>query len=415
MRNSAIITAVDLGTSKIRTIVAETNSDEENITILGHAEKSSENGIVKGEITDINKVSRILKEVMLEAEQKSETYILSDSLYVGVTGSHISSKDSSGTVLINSADRKVVPFQVDEALRNARSLLLPPDSRLLNSIDGYFVLDNTHKVTDPIGHTASKLEAHTHVVYGNKNRIENVESIVKEQGFDSCFTVFSGLASALSVMTEDDFIHGTLMINIGAGISEYILFNDYTVKDTGVFTLGCDHIANDLFLGLDINIAKAKDIIINHSHITRKEDGHGSIDIQSTFNTRQIPIASAEKIIELRIREMFEVIYNRIKAKKLIKLLSNGIILCGGIANLSYAVDIAASVFEIPVRVGTPLDLSGPDDLLKDPGNITALGLLRYAKKDVQARMEAGDGSLVNKFDHKISTMLKKAWGVMKQ
>lgn len=414
MRNSAIITAVDLGTSTIRTIVAETNSDEENITILGCAEKSSENGIVKGEITDINKVSRILKEVMLEAEQKSETYILSDSLYVGVTGSHISSKDSSGTVLINSSDRKVVPFQVDEALRNARSLLLPPDSRLLNSIDGYFVLDNTHKVTDPIGHTASKLEAYTHIVYGNKNRIENVESIVKEQGFDSCFMVFSGLASALSVMTEDDFVHGTLMINIGAGISEYILFNDYTVKDTGIFTLGCDHIANDMFLGLDINIAKAKDIIINHSRID-KEDGHGTIDIQSAFSTRQIPIASVEKIMELRLREMFEVIYNRIRNKKLMKLLSNGIILCGGIANLPYAVDIAGSVFEIPVRVGTPLDISGPADVLKDPGNITALGLLRYAKKDVQARMESGDGSLVNKFDHKISTMFKKVWGAMKQ
>jgi len=351
---------------------------------------------------------------MLEAEQKSETYILADSLYVGITGSHITSKDSSGTVLINSADRKVVPSQVDEALRNARSLLLPPDSRLLNSIDGYFVLDNTHKVTDPIGHTASRLEAYTYIVYGNKNRIENVESIVKEQGFDSCFPVFSGLASALSVMTEDDFIHGTLMINIGAGISEYILFNDYTVKDTGVFTLGCDHIANDMFLGLDINIAKAKDIIMSHSHIARKENGHGTIDIQNAFNTRQIPIASAEKIIELRIREMFEVIYNRIRAKKLMKLLSNGIILSGGIANLSYAVDIAESVFEIPVRVGTPLDLNGPDDLLKDPGNITALGLLRYAKKDVQARMEAGDGSLVNKFDHKISTMFKKVWGAMK-
>ena len=414
MRNSAIITAVDLGTSKIRTIVAETNSDEENINILGYAEKSSENGIIKGEITDVNKVSQILKEVMIEAEQKSETYILSDSLYVGVTGNHIGSKDSSGTVLINNSDRKVAYSNVEEALRNARSLLLPPDARLLNSIDGYFVLDNTQKVTDPIGHTASKMEAHTHIVYGNKNRIENVESIIKEQGFDNCFTVFKGLASALAVMTEDDFIHGTLTINIGAGTSEYILFNDYTVKDTGVFSLGCDHIANDLFLGLDVNIAKAKDILMSHSHIARKEEGHGTIDIQSSFNNREIPITSVEKIIELRIREMFEVICNRIKSKRLTKLLSNGIILCGGIANLPYAVEIARNVFEMPVRAGIPLDMSGSDSILKDPGNITTLGLLRYAKKDVQARMEAGDGSLVNKFDHKISTMFKKVWGVMK-
>ncbi|MEI6055377.1 MAG: hypothetical protein WCR55_04880, partial [Lentisphaerota bacterium] len=257
-KGKTVLTAVDIGTSKIRVAIAETNDKEETIDLLGFAEKSSDGGVIKGEISDINRVTSILNEVCKEAEERANTPINSDTLYVGITGSHIASRDSSGTVLINSADRKITYQHLDEALRNAKSLLLPPDSILINSVDGYSYLDGMHKETQVVGHAASKLESHTHIIYGNKNRVENFQSIVKEQGFESAYCVFNGLASALAVTTSDDFIHGTITLNIGAGITEYIVFNDYIIKDLGVLTLGCDHIANDLSLGLDIHINKAR-------------------------------------------------------------------------------------------------------------------------------------------------------------
>lgn len=414
-RGKTVLTAVDIGTSKIRVAIAETSDKEETIALLGFAEKSSDGGVIKGEISDINRVTSILNEVCKEAEDRANTPINSDTLYVGITGSHIASRDSSGTVLINSADRKITYQHLDEALKNAKSLLLPPDSILINSVDGYSYLDGTHKETQVVGHTASKLESHTHIIYGNKNRVENFQSIVKEQGFESVYTVFNGLASALAVTTSDDFIHGTITLNIGTGITEYIVFNDYIIKDLGVLTLGCDHIANDLSLGLDIHINKARDIISNNLHTKRMAEGHSTVDIQSAFSLRKIPIASIEKIIDLRIREIFEVINSRIKAKKLHKLLRNGVVLCGGIANLNYAQVTARSIFEIPARNGSPLDFAGADDILKNPGNITALGILRYAKEDVKIRQAQGSGNFATKLDYGLSSMLRKTWRAFKK
>lgn len=414
-KGKTVLTAVDIGTSKIRVAIAETSDKEETIDLLGFAEKSSDGGVIKGEISDINRVTSILNEVCKEAEDRADTPINSDTLYVGITGSHIASRDSSGTVLINSADKKITYQHLDEALRNAKSLLLSPDSILINSVDGYSFLDGAHKETQPVGHTASKLESHTHIIYGNKNRVENFQSIVKEQGFESVYPVFNGLASALAVTTSDDFIHGTITLNIGAGITEYIVFNDYVIKDLGVLTLGCDHIANDLSLGLDIHINKARDIIINNIHTKRMAEGHSTVDIPSAFKTRKIPIASIEKIIDLRVREIFEVINSRIKAKKLHKLLRNGVVLCGGIAHLNYAQVLARSIFEIPARNGSPLDFGGSDDILKNPGNITALGVLRYAKEDVKIREAQGLGNFATKLDYGLNSMLRKTWRAFKK
>jgi len=413
-KGKTVLTAVDIGTSKIRVAIGETSDREETINLLGFAEKPSE-GVIKGEISDVNRVTVILNEVCKDAEDRADTPINSDTLYVGVTGSHIASRDSSGTVLINSTDKKITYQHLEEALRNAKSLLLPPDSIMLNTVDGYSYLDGTHKETQPVGHIASKLESHTHIIYGNKNKIENFQSVVKEQGFENVIPVFNGLASALAVTTSDDFIHGAVILNIGAGITEYIVFNDYVVRDLGIITLGCDHIANDLYLGLDIHINKAKEIIRNELHLKRTAEGHNTIDIQSAHGTRKIPIASIEKLIDLRVREMLEVVNSKIKAKKLHKLLRNGVILCGGIASMNYVQVLARSIFETPARIGTPLDFAGPDDILKNPGNLTALGLLRYAKEDVKIRQALGSGNLATKLDYGLTSILKRTLRVFKK
>ncbi|HBM16926.1 MAG TPA: cell division protein FtsA [Lentisphaeria bacterium] len=413
-KGKTVLTAIDIGTSKIRVLIGETGDREETVNLLGFAEKQSE-GVIKGEISDVNRVTVILNDVCKEAEDRANTPINIDTLYVGVTGSHIASRDSSGTVLVNSADKKVTYQHVEEALRNAKSLLLPPDCIMINSVDGYSYLDGTHKETQPVGHIANKLESHTHIIYGNKNKIENFQSIVREQGFENSIPVFNGLASALAVTTSDDFIHGTITLNIGAGITEYIVFNDYVVRDLGVITFGCEHIANDLYLGLDIHINKAREIIREELHLKRMSEGHDTIDIQSSHGVRKIPIASIEKIIDLRVREMFEVVNSRIKAKKLHKQLRNGVILCGGLASMNYAQVLARSIFEVPARIGAPLDFSGTDDVLKNPGNITALGLLRYAKEDVKIRQALGTANLANKLDYGLTSMIKKTFKVFKK
>jgi cell division protein FtsA len=406
-----VITAIDIGTSKIKAVVGEASPDNGNINIIGYSERNTENSVIKGEIADVDKASSILNEVAREAEKTANTILDAENLYVSVTGSHITSRNSSGTVIINSADHIINEKHVDEALKNAKGLrLLPSDNGLLNTIDNYFVLDDSHQVNDPVGHTASKLEAKTHIVFANRNRLENFQNLVKEQGFETSTPVFSGLASCLSVLTSDDLEHTTLTINMGAGITEYMIFDNYAVKETDILTVGCDHIANDLALGLDISITRARDIINSNIITLRKNEGHNNIEIKSSLKKREIPITTIEKVIELRIIETFEAIYNKIKNKRLIKQLSNGIILAGGIAHFPNATEIAGSIFDVPIRIGQPIDISGPADILNDPGNITSLGLLRFGQHELSINKTKSTQGLVKRIDNKLWSAMRKIW-----
>jgi len=408
-KDNTIITAVDIGTSYIRVLIGEADAQSDNINIVGYSEKTSE-GVMKGEISDMIKATTILNEAVKNAEKVSGYIIDPETLYISVTGNHITSKDGAGTVIIDSEDHIITVPHVKEALKSAKGLLSPTESVIINTIDGHFIIDGTHHVNDPIGQTASKLEAYTHIIYANNNRLENFQNTLKDIGFETSTPVFSGLASSLSVLTSDDFEHGTLTINMGAGTTEYMLFNNYIAKESNVITIGCDHLANDLYLGLEIGLSAAKDIITSDIINIRKSTGHNTIELRGALETRHIPITTVERIIELRLSETFEIIYRDLKKRKLIPLLNNGIVLCGGAANIQGIKKIISSIFETPVRVGTPIDISGPDALLNSPSSLTALGLLRYGALELQPKKYSTPSTLIRKLDKKLWTFWKNTW-----
>ncbi len=408
-KNSTTITAVDIGTSSIRVLIGEADAQSDSINIVGYSEKSSE-GVIKGEISDMIKATAILNEAVKDAEKVSDYIIDPDALYIAVTGSHITSKDGAGTVIIDTEDHIITLPHVNEALRSAKGLLTPTESVVINTIDGHFIIDGTHHINDPLGQTATKLEAYSHIIYANNNRLENFQNTLKDIGFETPTPVFSGLASSLSVLTSDDFEHGTLTINMGAGTTEYILFNNYIAKESNVITIGCDHLMNDLYLGLDIGLSTARDIITNDVINQRKSSGHSTIELKGALETRQIPINSVEKIIEMRLNETFEIIYSNLKKRKLNSLLNNGIVLCGGAANIPGIKEIISSIFDTPVRIGTPIDISGPDILLNSPGSLTALGLLRYGALELQPKKYSTPSTLIRKLDQKLWSIWKRTW-----
>lgn len=408
-KDNTIITAVDIGTANTRVILAEVDLQSENINIVGYSEKVSE-GVVKGEISDMIKVSNILHEAIKEAEESSDQIIDPDSIYIAVTGNHITSKDGAGTVLVDGEDNTVTQSHVNEVLKSAKGLLPPTDSVIINSIDGHFLIDGTHHINDPVGQTATKLEARSHVIYANNNRLENFQNPIIDVGFESSTPVFSGLASSLAVLTSDDFEHGTLTINMGAGTTEYMLFSNYIAQTSNVLTVGCNHLINDLYLGLDIGLSAAKDILTSNIVNIRKAEGHNTVELKGTLRTRQIPISTIEKIIDIRLREIFEIINSEIKRRRINSLLHNGVVLCGGAANIPDITEIISSVFDTPVRIGTPIDFSGPDNLLNFPGAYTTLGLLRYGAHELQPKKYNTPGSLIRKLDQKLWSFWKKTW-----
>ncbi|MFA7185340.1 MAG: hypothetical protein WC082_10620, partial [Victivallales bacterium] len=204
-----IITAVEIGTSKICVLIGETSSDEK-LAVIGFGECPSKNSVVKGEIVDMDIALQQLSLAISQADESSNRSLNASSIIaLTVTGSSILSYQGSGTVFIHNEEHRVGEEEIAAAVKNAQSNNIPYDRTLINSFDSYFLLDSHKRVRNPIDMAAHKLEVCVHAVHGKTNQIENFYSLLRDAGFDDDpVPVFSGIASAYGVLTEEEKENG---------------------------------------------------------------------------------------------------------------------------------------------------------------------------------------------------------------
>lgn len=410
-KHKHIITAIEIGTSKICVLIAETDS-EGNMTVLAHGECPSEEAVSKGEIVNMDQVIRSLDEAIEEAESAAEVEIDTHNLYISVTGSHIRSYKGIGRILITGEERRINADHVVEALRNATVIPILPGYIMLNSIDGNFIIDGMRRLSNPIDQIGNKLEAFSHIICGNRNSVENFQTPLRELGYDSSIPVFSALASATGVLTDDELEYGVLLIDMGAGTTEYILFHNSGVHASGIIPIGCEHLANDLSIGLEMNINICRKLIVDSP---RGKEGGAFIEIEGTLGSRKIPVNTIEKVFDLRLRETFNLIHRQIKEQKLLPLMDRGIVLCGGAAMLPQVNDIVYSIFEAPVRTGYPIELSGAVTDLKSPRYSMIVGLLKHGERDRQTREAVDKSEIIKSLDRRILSFWKKTKRYLKE
>ncbi len=410
---SEIVAAVELGTSKICVAIGE--SDESgNILLLGHGEKSSDDSIFKGEITDMNKAMARFRDALSDAEGSAGVEIGSENIYVGVTGSHIRAYQGVGSELISPEERVVTEEHINTAMQNSQVVSHQPDDILLDAIGGHFIIDGTVRSENPLNQAAHKLEAHSHVIYGNKNRIESFLTPLRDVGFDKPIPVFSGIASAYSVISEEEQQQGTLFIDMGAGSTEYITFYNPGVLSSGVLSVGCDHIANDLAIALELPLNPVcRDMLVKS--LSETESNLQFLEIAGALGARKIPMQTVQKVIDMRLRETFEVIKKKIDEKNLLQNIGAGIVFTGGGALIPPAEDILKEVFKLPVRVAencVPSNFSGAISGLESPRYAALLGLLDFGITHSRS------GSLMSKLDRNLNTFIKsffkKTWKALK-
>lgn len=396
-RSRNFITAIEIGTSKVCVLVGESDS-EGNIQIKGHGERSTYGYVSKGEITEFSAVQELLSAAIDEADDAAGHNIAdSDNIFVTVTASDISSFQGIGTVFITGQDRRITGEDVDEAVKTAQVKPLPRGHIAINSFDSYYQIDGSRKIKNPLDLVADKLEAYIHVIHGDENRIESFLSAIRDVGFDeNVVPVFSGVASAFGTLTEDEKENGVLLIEMGAGTTEYLAVYNYGIMLSGVIPVGLDHVANDLAVGLDMSIGKARTLLNDGEYYRLKQAGKATLEQKrQSGGMRRIPINSIEKIVDLRLRELFQIIHNRVRKEDI--LLNSGGILSGGAALLPQALDVFKSVFEIPVRAGKPLDLTGAMTGLDSPRYNTVWGLLRYGDYMTRAGKSKSNKGLFDK------------------
>jgi cell division protein FtsA len=238
---SSIIVGLEIGTSKVCAVVGELNAEGAlNIVGLGQARSR---GVRKGEIADVPAAEEDVRHAIVEAEQMADVEIR--SVYLAVTGGHLRGFNNRGVHPVVSSDREISEEDVQDVIKNAKTINLPAQNHVIHAIRQHFFVDGQDGITNPIGMLGARVEVEVHVVHGNLNRLQNAIRTVKGLQLEVDDIVFSGLASSLALLTNEQKELGSLVIDIGGGTTEYVVCANGIIKHTGVLAVGGDHISND--------------------------------------------------------------------------------------------------------------------------------------------------------------------------
>jgi cell division protein FtsA len=398
MASSDLMVGLEIGTSKICVVVGESRPDG-TIKILGVGQAPSR-GVRKGEIVDFETAMKCVHEAVVDAEQKSDVMIR--SVYVGVSGSHIQSFNNRGCVLLPEDRDEIDEQDIEDVKISAREVSIPAQNAFLHSIIQHYHVDGQDGVLNPVGMLGQKLEADFHIIHGVRTRIQNTIRCVKELPLEVEDVVFNALASAQVVLTQHQKNLGALVIDIGGGTTDYILYADGAVKECGSLAVGGDHITNDISMGLRIPMTRAEKLKIEEGGVTLGNCLPGETVLlkdDSGFAGKEIERESLNTIIHLRLRETFELLKRKLEEQSFINYIGEGIFITGGCSLLNGIHHLAGDIFEVPARVAHAQTMSGLTSAFENPQFSTAIGLIKYAQA-VQAdrRPRRGIGRIFGRF-----------------
>src|SRR5438445_4675576 len=257
---SSIIVGLEVGTSKVCAVVGELSSEGAlNIVGLGQARSR---GVRKGVIADAQMAEEDVRHAIVEAEQMADVEIR--SVFLGVTRGHLRSFNNRGVHPVASADREIAEDDVQDVIKNAKAINLPAQNHVIHAIRQHFLVDDHQGITNPVGMLGARVEVDVHVIHGNLNRLQNAIRTVKGLQLEVDDIVFNGLASALALLTNEQKELGSLVIDMGGGTTDYVVYANGIIKHTGVLAVGGDHISNDLAYGLKVPLSRAEHLKIEH-------------------------------------------------------------------------------------------------------------------------------------------------------
>lgn len=385
---SSVIAGLEIGTSKICVVVGELNdAGTPNIIGLG---QSRSRGVRKGEITDPATASEDIRHALVEAEEMANVEIR--SVYLAATGAHIAGFNNRGVHPVVSDDREITAEDVDDVIKNAKAINLPRENSVIHSIRQHFVVDGQDGIVDPVGMLGSKLAVDLHVVHGVSNRLQNPVRAVKELHLEVEAVVFSGLASALAILSPEQKELGALVIDLGGGATEYVVYSGGIIKHSGVLAVGGDHVSNDLAYGLKVPLGRAEALKLQHGSAFVGEADKGLIvheNDQLGLPMKPVNLEHLRKIMSLRLDETLELIERDIASAGLLDYLRAGIFVCGGGSHIPGIEKLVEQIFQLPAAPGRASNINGLKSALEQPEFATAIGLVRYGAAQQKKRPRA--------------------------
>lgn len=404
--SSSIIVGLEIGTSKVCAVVGEFSAEGAvNIVGLGQARSR---GVRKGEIVDAPLAEEDVRNAIVEAEQMADVEIR--SVYLGVTGGHIRGFNNRGVHPIVSADREISEDDVQDVLKNAKTINLPAQNHVVHAIRQHFLVDGQEGITNPVGMLGSRVEVDVHVVHGHLNRLQNAIRTVKGLQLEVTEIVFNGLASSLALLTSEQKELGSLVIDIGGGTTEYVVYVNGVIKHVGVLAVGGDHVSNDLAYGLKVPLSRAEQLKLEHGSALLDDAAKGqtvtlSNELGLPFKT--INLEHLRRIMSIRLHEIFELIAQDLEQAGLVDYLRSGVFLCGGGARIPEIAKLAEQVLLLPVSVGKTNSISGLKSALDQPEFATAIGLVKFGS--FQQRKRTGKATIADNLKSTLTQLFRRA------
>lgn len=405
--------AIDVGSTKITTLVSMAGEEDDKHHIIG-ASTSSSRGIRKGQIVNIDEaVDSIVESV--EAAERMAGYNIG-KVWVSIDGAHIISQNSQGVVAVSNQHGEIVPDDVNRVIEAARAISLPTSSEILHVIPRSYTVDNQQGIKDPIGMTGVRLEVETHIVTASTTAVKNLSKCIGEVGCDISGMAFSGLVSSLAILTDTEKELGVICLDIGGGTTDIVIYVDGAVAYSSVLPVGAKNVTNDLAIGLRISLESAEKIKLTLGNF-KPHDKEDEVDLSSFSLPEEIKTASyktlVEGIIRPRLNELFQAVATEVKKSGLAGLTPAGLVICGGGALTVGIVESAKRILGMPVRVGYPIGITGLIDEIESPAFAASVGLLKYSLSSAQSSESSFQMShILDKFPKlgilgKVSDMLK--------
>jgi cell division protein FtsA len=401
-RSGNMIVGLDIGTTKICTVVSEVS--EKGADIIGVGTYPSV-GLRKGVVVNIDNTVDSIQRSMEEAELMAGCEI--GSVFIGIAGSHIKGFNSHGVIAVKG--QEVSQEDVDRVIDAARAVAIPLDREVIHILPQEYIVDEQRGILDPVGITGVRLEAKVHIVTGAVTAAQNLIKCANRAGLDVIDIVFQPLASAEAVLTQEEKDLGVALVDFGGGTTDLALFTESAIKHTAVLGLGGNNLTNDIAVGLRTPSKEAEQIKIDHgSCLNSLVDKDQMIEVPGVGGRKPRLLSRhiLSEILEPRVEEIFTLVDQEIERTGLKELLASGVVITGGSALLSGIVEIADQVFQLPTRIGFPQRISGLVDVVNGPMFATAVGLVLYGMEhQPQRKFRIRDRNIFNRV-----TLRMKSW-----
>lgn len=393
MSHSRIYSVVDIGSTKVVTIVAQYFTEEEQINIIGVASIQA-GGIKKGQIVDIEKATESITRSVEAAERMAGCSI--NNALIAITAPHISSLNSSGVVAVSNPQAEIVQEDVSRVIEAARAVSIPSSLEIIHVIPRQFIVDGQEGILDPIGMSGVRLEVETHIVTASSPAVKNLSRCINELGINVDALIYSGFAAAEAVLTDTEKELGVILIDIGGTVTGLTIFTEGFPGFVKVLPVGAKNVTNDLAIGLRLSLENAEKLKLYLSQKPEKEkkaelkkekkEKKDEIDLRKAKifdeeKTKISRLSTVDGIIKPRLDEIFSMIKEEIRESSLGAATPAGVVLTGGGAQTIGVKKSCQRILGLPVRLGLPKEVSGLVDEIMTPAYASGLGLVDYAIK----------------------------------